>query len=386
MLSTLVLSLAISQVPDAPRQITTLPNGIVLCAEEMPQASGFALILYVSTLGHPETAELYGQRHLLEHIVAKGQNRDIDAKLEVRGLSLTAETFRDGISFEIVGPPDEFGMAVAMIREFLEPPQVSANEIEKELKIIDQESALRSTGSRLSASLWSVAFAGQDTDPYGDKVGLESATEETLQAIHADLFRSTSLTVVATGQITADQAVKIMQTEFLQTPKSEYKQQFSRTRSEERKRGLAADCKGSARAPVVPSLTSRPTIAALMASLAIQIETEGAQTVYTPSPNNGLVVLTHLRPGGLAGIDRVIKSDGARLYRTGRAAYQSWLSGFDNDPKLKARLYAQMLLVERGFNINDLRILAGRISQAEFIRALNGFNSKTAFTTRGERG
>ena len=131
MIVPLLLALATLQAQDAPVQKLSLPNGVVLYAEEMPKSQGFSLLFFVSTLGQPEAEGVAGQRHLLEHLIAKGQNRDLDAKLEVRGVSLTADTLRDGIRFEMEGPSDQLSMAIESLKELITVPSFESEEVER---------------------------------------------------------------------------------------------------------------------------------------------------------------------------------------------------------------------------------------------------------------
>lgn len=389
----LLLTAALAQVRDTPQQKTTLPNGVVLYAEEMPRANGFTLHLFVSTLGHPEPEGQRGHRHILEHIVAKGPNRDIDAKLEVLGLTLTADTLRDGIRFEIEGAPGQFSAAVQSMKQLVADAGMESGFladlddelVAKEVEIVRQELAVRTVPNKLTAALWTHAFGDQATDPYGTADGRASVSADALRTVYRQTFRASSITVVAVGRINAATAIESLKRAFIGLKVSDPVEPARRKAAEPDGELFVPGVPGAGRSVVVGSLADPDTIAVMAAALAVQSEVPGAVAIYTPTPFAGLVSVVHPRHSGFADVDRTVSRDGARLFSTGLAAVRAWVDAIDAAPREKARVYGQMLLMERGFRLDDLKARAVRLDQASFAAALRKFHSAGCVRVGGVR-
>ena len=385
MIAPLLLALCARQAQDAPIQKLSLPNGVVLYAEEMPKSSGFSLYLFVSSLGRPEPEGVVGQRHLLEHLLAKGTNRDLDAKLEVRGVSLAADTLRDGIRFEIEGPSDQLSMAIESLKELVTAPSFEKEEVEREVRVIEQEFALRSVSSRLTAALWEHAYGEEESDPYGSVAGLSTATPETLAATFAGLFKASSMTVTVVGDIDAGSAIAAMTSAFQNLDKNDLSERNDRKQFTRTSVGFASSTPGVGRAVFVPSFDHATTLAVLAAAFAISNEVNGAQMVYTPTPLGGLVSVVHPQREGLATVDGVIRGSPGRLFVIGRTALKAYFETIDDRSRDKARVYGQMLLLKRSFRIDSVKRLAASVTEQQFMAAVMKFHSSNAVRVGGTR-
>lgn len=385
MIAPLLLAISAYQAQDAPIQKQTMPNGAVLYAEEMPKARGFSLHFFISTLGHPEPASMTGQRHLLEHLLAKGQNRDLDAKLEVLGVSLSADTLRDGIRFEIEGPGEQLNFAIESLRELVTKPTFKKEEIENELKVMNQEFALRTVNSRLSAAIWEHAYGEKESDPYGTEEGLAAATPESLGAVFNNLFKPSSMTVTVVGAIDAGEAMSAMKEIFSKLEGTVTTERADREPASNNSVGFAKNTPGVGRAVYVPSLDHASTLPVLAAAMALSMDIEGSSVVYTPTPLGGLVSIVHPRRTGLAGLDTSIRGAPQRLYGLGRAALRVYFDTIDAQSREKARLYGQMLLLQRSFKIDSVKHQASLVSQSQFRTALQKFHTSNAIRVGGTR-
>src|SRR5665213_4422706 len=89
-----------AQVDQHPRLRTILPNGAAILVERVPGAKDLSVDLFAASRGTEESPISNGLRHLLEHLIAKGPNGDIDRRLETAGAFLSAETSRDTMCFK----------------------------------------------------------------------------------------------------------------------------------------------------------------------------------------------------------------------------------------------------------------------------------------------
>ena len=382
---TLLVSLFAALAIAAPaQQKTTLDNGVMVYAERMESAHGFTVHLFVSTWGAPEQEGQHGWRHLIEHLAAKGRNKDIDAKLESQGLTLTADTLPDGIRFEIEGSGGKEAIAIEALRDLLAFPVLTLEEIAREAQVMAQESAVRSSSAKVTAGLRKQAFAGQ-SDLMGDAAEIAKATPAALAELYASLFRPESMTVAVVGDVNAMRAVETVTAVFgpLQT-----KGRPNRTPLNalpQTQEGFVQGASGAGRAVVVESTGKSDTLAVIAAGLAIASEVPGARLVYTPSPHGGVVCLTHPSRTGFDDLDRLVTREGSRLLATGLASVRLWADTASSLTRDKARLYGQMLGLEPYFRMEDLRTRAYEVDQATLLAALQRFHTSKCVRVGGVR-
>src|SRR6476469_6543311 len=84
-----------------PRLRTVLSNNSAVLVEPMANEKTISIQLWAASRGVEERPETHGLRHLLEHVLALGPNRDLDQRLETVGGELFARTFRDGTQIEV---------------------------------------------------------------------------------------------------------------------------------------------------------------------------------------------------------------------------------------------------------------------------------------------
>ncbi len=375
MLCTLVAALAISQ--DQPQK-TVLPNGAVVYVERM-DSPGFTLHLFVSTMGAKEQSP--GLRHLLEHLVGKGNG--LDAKLESRGLTLTAETLRDGVRFEIEGNANSAAVAIEALKELLAPRTLTQEEIDKEVRIVSQERPVRSNASRLATGLWKQAF--DEPDMMGTDEEIAKATPDSLKQLFTSMWRPECLTIAIVGGIDVVQSERAI-IEIVRPLQSQGAvNRTARTAKEQRGEGIVPGATGSGRAVAVGPMSRAESLAVVAAALAIANETPGTQVVYTPSSIGGLVCIVHPNREGFLDTDRLVTNEGARLYPSGLAAVRLWVATADGLPREKARMYGQQLSAEPYFRMEDLKNRAAVVSQAEFVAALQKFRTGACVRVGGVR-
>ena len=383
LLSALVAATVIAQPQESPQRKAVLPNGTSLYAERVENAKVFFLHLSVSALGEPEKEGQQGHRHLIEHIVAKGRKKGLDASLESRGLYLTADTTQDGVRFEIEGAASEFAFAIAQLADLLEFPTVTQAEVERELQVIKEEQGVRAVSSRLYAALYETGLGSPDQ--LGDFEDLAKATPDALKASYAALFVPSRMSVAVLGGIDPDKAMEAMNTVFAALsgpPRPSVKNRVLVTPLQE---GFVKATPGCARGVLVGSLSQPDTIAVMAAALALASEIQGAQVVYTPSPIGGFVALVHPARMGLDDADRLIAGESARLFKYGRASVRLWAESSDRNLREKARTLGQMLSVENYFRIEDHLRRSNELQQAAFNAALQKFNSRACVRVGGVR-
>src|SRR5688572_18095974 len=289
-----LLSLAgFSRQQNDPRLRMLLPSGAIAFAESMPGSKYFCLQLFASSRGARDTAETHGWRHLLEHLLTKGPDKDLESRLEAQGIFLTAETHRDAIHFSFVGPPEKVEVAIGAARELLQPLRTTEKELEKEVRILSQEIALATTSKKLSQALWLVSFGTDGLDPVGNLEAMTKATPASLELLRRRHFIPQNLVLSLAGPVEVDASIKRL-TEILPKEKAPFEPDQT-----VRKMGTPnmASLNGAhARAVPVPGWEEVDTAAALAAALALASEGDNRFVIYTPSTQPGLVILGSEEP------------------------------------------------------------------------------------------
>jgi hypothetical protein len=373
LLLSLVAALAFGQ---SGPQKTTLENGATLYAERV-EARGFTLHFFASNGGAPEDGT--GARHLLEHILANSPG--LDEKLELKGLSLSADTTRDGIRFEIEG--NDALLAISALKDFVNWRTVTQEEIDKEARVIAQERPVRSNATLLASGLWKQAF--NEPDIMGEQDQLAKTTPEKLRQVFDSHFRPERMSVAIVGDIDQVECIEAMRAIVAPLKQVGTSTPAQRNVVEQTNRGVVPGASGVGRAVLIGSSSRAESLAVLAAALAIANETPGAQVVNSVTPIGGLVCIVHPSRDGLDDVDRMVTSESARLYTPGLTAVRLWAATTQGLTREKARAYGQMLAHESYFRMEDLVSRAGLVSQSDFMVAMNKFRTGACVQVGGVR-
>ena len=126
--------------------VCTLPNGLRLVAIPMPWRATVSLSVFVRTGSlHESSARLNGISHVVEHMAFKGTaTRDcqrINLEAEALGAEMNAHTDKDHTAFHIEGLPQDLPAFVALLADIVLSPSFPADELARELRVIEQEYA-----------------------------------------------------------------------------------------------------------------------------------------------------------------------------------------------------------------------------------------------------
>lgn len=328
-----------------PRLRRLLPSGAVAFAEYMPDAKYFCLQLFASSRGAKDTTETHGWRHLLEHLITKGPDKGLEARLEAQGIFLTAETQRDATSFTFVGPPEKVDVAISAIGELLQPLRTTEKEVAQEARVIGQEIALAPASKKLSRSVWLKCFGEQGLDPLGSVDALAKATPTVLELLRRRHFAPQNLVLSFAGPVPLEPALRDLSA-VLPKEKGPFEPDTST-----RKAGVAGIVgdRGTAVGVPVPNWDESETAATLAAALALASEKENCFVIYTPSVQPGLVILgTEESNSGLGDWLKGLKtSETDALHVRGRVLAENWLKRFLTSVEgcafLRGFLYSQSI-------------------------------------------
>lgn len=370
------------QVPidQPPRLRTKLPNGAHVLVERVPGAKEVAIGLFVSSNGSQESVATHGWRHLLEHFLARGVEGATDLKLETAGGYLRARTLRDAMAFEVSLPADRLDLGIAALKEVLGAPNPTAEQIAREVQVIEEEGALRDGAARVSETAWRVAYGPRGLDPFGELATMASATPKALATLRTRMFTGPGVAVVVAGDVDLDKTTAAVRK--LVEPLPSAVRSASPPPAEPTSGRTGIDESGHHRALPVGDIRSYRTVAALAAALALAADLKRPSVIYTPSASTGLIVLGSLESGD-SFRKRLNQSDPAALFERGRTLARRWVRQRLREPG-EIVAFRGLLLVQAP----DLRpeMIVEQIDAlpfAEFASAVAGFRGPKAIEVEG---
>lgn len=319
----LIATLALLQTQDQPPRLRTiLENNSIVLVEPMPAEPVISVQLFASAKYVPETEGTHGYRHLLEHLLARGDG-SLDRTLETKACFLDAHTLRDAMQIEVTVGPNQLKVAFDTLGTLLRPPHFTQAQIDRELRVMRDELAMVDGPLLLSGAAWRAAYGDSGLDPLGTFDSMYRATPEQLEDVYARQFAGDSLVIAIAGPVDIDKATGMAKALLAPIPKGHFPKSAVPRAG---KPGRAdADGFGECRGAIVPSFDTPQTASALAAALAIGSELTGCFVTYTPSVQPGLVLVG--RTGSNSGVGFYVDGlgSGAALYARGKTMAREWV-------------------------------------------------------------
>lgn len=166
---------------------------------------GFFIGLYIKTGSMYETDDMNGSTHLWEHIIFRKLNQlnngTFYQMLDTLGLSFSACTYREFVSFKISGAAKHFKHAVDIITQVFAPVNLSGKEVELEKKRIKAE--IREDGELYSLDYFSQKIVWEGTPLQNTIAGknkvLDRLGPKALQGIQDKILSEGNLFFYVTG-------------------------------------------------------------------------------------------------------------------------------------------------------------------------------------------
>ncbi len=346
-----------------------LPNGAKFRIEATPGSGTLMIALYASEAGLPNDGGVPGTRHLLEHLIAKGGDRLLDTKLESVGLSLTAFTERDGTAFVVMGSSRQSVLGIESLRDLLEPLRVDSEELAIELKILEQESALRADYEPFLDRAWLELFEPGVGSVFGDLKAVAQLTPDQLMGGAEALMSSGGLTVYVRGDVDAD-VTALRLTEVLNSATRGQVNFAPRGVLESIGRKETVAGKGRARAVVAAGLDRPMTLARLGVALAIMRLEPGFEVVYEPSFDRGPVLLYSRSGDGFGALEKYDQAGLSRFAALARLQAVRLMNGWKLEGPRFGVLRAKKLRQASAFNLDQLESTARGLTDDEIWSAL----------------
>ena len=319
MLAAFLLAAQVGPAPidRSPRLRATLPNGAAIGAEVRPTDRRIVL---QAVLANPEgdRPTEYGQRHLLEHLVA-ARDPEVDRKLETLGGAMGASTGRDGLRLWISVPPDSLNLGLITLRDLLKPITLRSEEVARERAIVRREIALLTPEERAGMAAWRDLYGEAGIDPVGLDAPWDDATPEALERLWRGMLIGPRLSLFVAGPIELDATVERLERIARTLPDGPRPAWGARAAV----KTSAAPGMGTYALAVGP-LDERTTLAAIATGLALASEVEGSSLTYSPSPREGAVILANgADPESLG---RAVRRGDVGLRNRALSLARSWLA------------------------------------------------------------
>ena len=119
---------------------STLPSGVRVVTERMPEARSVAVGAYVGVGGRDESDAVAGASHFLEHLLFKGTStrsaRELAEAIDSTGGEMNAYTSREHTSFYARVPAAHGAMALTTLAEVVAEPALRTDEVDAEREVI----------------------------------------------------------------------------------------------------------------------------------------------------------------------------------------------------------------------------------------------------------
>lgn len=124
-------------------RLTTLPNGLRVITDHVPEMHSTALGIWVDVGTRYEEPQLNGIAHLIEHMIFKGTDKigaqAIAEKVESVGGQMNAFTSREQTAYYIHLLKEDVPLALNLLAEILQRPAFPEADLNKERHVIIQE-------------------------------------------------------------------------------------------------------------------------------------------------------------------------------------------------------------------------------------------------------
>jgi predicted Zn-dependent peptidase len=194
---------------------TTLPNGIRVVTERMPEARSVTTGFWVAVGGRDEPAELAGASHFLEHLVFKGSEtrsaREIAESVDAIGGEMNAFTSREHTAYYTRLPADELSFGLELLCDVLAEPALRAPEIDAEREVILEELAMsEDTPDDKVHSLMAHAVFPEHPlgrEVLGDEDTVAALSRDEIQTFFKEHYRPANVVIAAAGRLEHDDVV-----------------------------------------------------------------------------------------------------------------------------------------------------------------------------------
>lgn len=210
-------------------RVTTLPNGLRVATDSMPDVPSVSIGCWVGVGTRNEPAEVNGVAHLVEHMMFKGTERRsayrISEEIENVGGQINAYTTREQTAYYVKVLHEDTGLAVDLIGDMLQNSTMAEDELARERSVVLQEigQAADTPDDIIFDHFQSAAYPDQSVGR--PVLGLEEIVETLDRGALVDYvnrnYSASGMVLSAAGRIDHDQLVDMAGRVFDHLPAGE---------------------------------------------------------------------------------------------------------------------------------------------------------------------
>ena len=211
-----------TSMPPSTFRKSTLPSGITLLTEAMPDRPSLSLGVWVKSGARDEPPAQLGITHFIEHMVFKGtESRDARAiaqSLESLGGSLDAFTARESVCYYARALSEHLIQVVDVLSDIVCRSRFAAPEVDKEKSVVREEifscedNPEDKINELLAGQVWGGHALGRPI--LGTVETVDGLGSDALRAYHASSHRPDHLVIAATGAIEHDRVAEAIERHF----------------------------------------------------------------------------------------------------------------------------------------------------------------------------
>ena len=203
-----------------------LPNGLRLLTERMPHVRSVSFGVWLARGSRHEPQEQSGIAHFVEHMLFKGTNtrsaEDIAQAIDSVGGQMDAFTAKEYASYYIKVLDEHLPFAVEVLSDIVMNPRFSADDIEKEKKVVLEEiKMVEDTPDDLVHELFTENFWAEHPlgrPILGTRDTVESLDTHALRRYFGGVYTAPNLIVAAVGNIAHEHVRDIVMRAFAELP------------------------------------------------------------------------------------------------------------------------------------------------------------------------
>jgi len=203
-------------------EFTTLPNGIRVVTETMPQVRSVSVGVWLANGARGEKSEQSGISHFIEHMVFQGtENRtaqEIARSIDSVGGNLDAFTAKELVSFNTKVLDEHLPAAFDILSDLVLRPLFREQDIEKEKGVILEELKMEADSPEylvhelFSAKFWNGHSLGMPI--LGKRKTIRSFDRPTIRRYFRQTYVPSSIVITAAGNLRHAKVVELVQGEF----------------------------------------------------------------------------------------------------------------------------------------------------------------------------
>ncbi|MDQ2651327.1 MAG: insulinase family protein [Actinomycetota bacterium] len=201
---------------------TTLPNGLRIVTETMPDARSVTIGAWVRVGGRDEPAELSGASHFLEHLLFKGTEqrsaRQIAEAVDSVGGEMNAFTAREHTAYYARLPYSQLDLGIEILGDVLSAPSLRPAEVDAERQVIVEEILMNldAPEDRVHTVLCEAVFPDHPLgrDVLGVLPTIEALGAEDIAGFFERWYRPATMVLAVAGRLEHDAVVAAASSAF----------------------------------------------------------------------------------------------------------------------------------------------------------------------------